>query len=235
MKNFLMAVGLLASAFAYSAPTCGFLEDAASEPAQKTSDLPEVLLIGDSIRQLYCPYVAEALRGQAEVKWPARENCQNTQHVLTNLSRWRGLVASPKVVQFNCGHWDAAHWDGDDEPLTSVEEYAGNIRKIIRRIRRYWPEAKIVFATTTKMNPSGEQGRNTRTTEAIRAYNAAAVKVAQEEGVAVNDLFAATEKWPASHYKDYCHFNKEASRRLGRIVAERLAKESGVAAPAMKP
>ena len=142
MKNLLMAVGLLASAFAYSAPTGCFLEDAASEPAQKTSDLPEILLIGDSIRQLYCPYVAEALRGQAEVKWPARENCQNTQHVLTNLSRWRGLVASPKVVQFNCGHWDAAHWDGDDEPLTSVEEYAGNIRKIIRRIRRYWPEAK---------------------------------------------------------------------------------------------
>ena len=51
--------------------------------------MKSIYLIGDSIRQLYCPYVAESLRGQAEVKWPARENCQNTQHVLTNLSRWR--------------------------------------------------------------------------------------------------------------------------------------------------
>ena len=205
--------------------TSGYLEDAASEPAKKSSGLPEILLIGDSIRQLYCPYVAEALRGKVEVKWP-KENCQNTQFVLTSLSRWRGLVASPKVVQFNCGHWDAAHWDGDDEPLTSVEEYTRNIRKIIHRLRRYWPDAKIVFATTTAMNPSGKQGRNKRTTESIRAYNAAAVKVAREEGVAVNDLFAVVEKWPASDYKDYCHYNKAASKRLGSIVAERLAKET---------
>ena len=227
---------LLVSAFASpsTAAPGEFLEDAANEPSRKASELPEVLLIGDSIRQLYCSAVAEALRGKAEVKWP-KENCQSSQNILISLSRWRGLVASPKVVHFNCGHWDVARWDGDAEPLTSVEEYARNVRNIIRRIRRYWPEAKIVFATTTTMNPSGKQGRNKRTTESIRLYNAAAVKVAQEEGVAVNDLFAATEKWPASHYKDYCHFNKEASRRLGRIVAERLAKESGVAAPAMKP
>ena len=213
---------------ASASPAKGFLEDAASEPAKKTSGLPEILLLGDSIRQLYCPYTEEALRGKAEVKWPVKENCQSSQNILISLARWRGLVASPKVVQFNCGHWDAAHWDGDAEPLTSVEEYARNVRQIIRRIRLYWPEAKIVFATTTKMNPSGKQGRNVRTTESIRLYNAAAVKVAQEEGIAVNDLFAATEKWPASDFKDYCHFNKEASKRLGRIVADRLAKEAGL-------
>lgn len=206
----------------------GYLEDAASKPAKKSSELPEVLLIGDSIRQLYCPYVAEALRGKAEVKWPVKENCQSSQNILISLARWRGLVASPKVVHFNCGHWDAAHWDGDDEPLTSVEEYTRNIRKIIHRLRRYWPDAKIVFATTTAMNPSGKQGRNKRTTESIRAYNAAAVKVAREEGVAVNDLFAVVEKWPASDYKDYCHYNKAASKRLGSIVAERLVKEIGL-------
>ena len=205
----------------------GYLEDAANEPSRKVSELPEMLLIGDSIRQLYCSAVAEALRGKAEVKWP-KENCQSSQNILISLARWRGLVASPKVVHFNCGHWDVAQWDGDAEPLTSVEEYARNVRNIIRRIRRYWPEAKIVFATTTTMNPSGKQGRNKRTTESIRLYNAAAVKVAQEEGVAVNDLFALTEKWPASDYKDYCHFNEEASKRLGRVVAERLAQEVGL-------
>ncbi|MBQ2623715.1 MAG: SGNH/GDSL hydrolase family protein [Kiritimatiellae bacterium] len=227
-KRWLTWTAVAAMVFGASAvASSGFLEDSANEPAKKSSGLPEILLIGDSIRQLYCPYVAEALRGKVEVKWP-KENCQNTQFVLTSLSRWRGLVASPKVVQFNCGHWDAAHWDGDDEPLTSVEEYTRNIRKIIHRLRRYWPDAKIVFATTTTMNPSGKQGRNKRTTESIRAYNAAAVKVAREEGVAVNDLFAVVEKWPASDYKDYCHYNKAASKRLGSIVAERLAKETGL-------
>ena len=203
------------------------LEDAAGHPAGKVSFLPEMLLIGDSIRCGYCEAVAEELRGKAEVKWPA-ENCQSSQNILISLVRWRGLVASPKVVHFNCGHWDAAHWDGDEEPLTSVEEYARNVRKIIHRIRRYWPEAKIVFATTTTMNPSGAQGRNPRTTESIRMYNVAAVKVAQEEGAAVNDLFTITEKWPASDYADYAHFSKEASKRLGCLVANRLAIESGI-------
>ena len=228
-RRWLTWTAVAAMAFCASAvASSGFLEDSANEPAKKASELPEVLLIGDSIRQLYCPYVAEALRGKAEVKWPVKENCQSSQNILISLARWRGLVASQKVVQFNCGHWDAAHWDDDAGPLTTVEEYARNVCLIIRRIRRYWPETKIVFATTTAMNPSGKQGRNKRTTESIRAYNAAAVKVAREEGVAVNDLFAVVEKWPASDYKDYCHFNKEASKRLGGIVAERLAKETGL-------
>ena len=230
VKHWLLLAGCL-HAFAFAHPSLaaakGYLEDAANGPAQKTTELPEVLLIGDSIRQLYCSAVADALRGKAEVKWP-KENCQSSQNILIALAWWRGLVSSPKVIHFNCGHWDVAHWDGDAEPLTSVEEYGRNVRKIIYRIRRYWPEAKIVFATTTTMNPNGEQGRNKRTTESIRMYNAAAVKVAREEGVAVNDLFAVTEKWPSSDYKDYCHFNDEASKRLGRMVAERLAKELGL-------
>lgn len=228
-SKLLVVCNLLVFALACSsaAATRGYLEDAANGPAQKASKLPEILLIGDSIRQLYCSAVAEELCGKAEVKWP-KENCQSSQNILIALAYWRGLVAFPKVVHFNCGHWDAAHWDGDSDPLTSVEEYACNVRKIIHRIRRYWPEAKIVFATTTTMNPNGTQGRNKRTTESIRLYNAAAVKVAKEEGIAVNDLFEVTKKWPSSDYKDYCHFNEEASKRLGHMVAERLAKESGL-------
>ena len=206
-----------------AAPKEKHLEDAASLPAAKpASGLPEILLIGDSIRIGYCRAVAEALAGKAEVRWP-KENCRNSQHILTALAAWRGLVASPKVVQFNCGHWDVSHFDGDEQPLTSVEEYGRNVRKIIHRIRRYWPEAKIVFATTTPMNPGGTSGRNVRTTEEIRRYNAEAVKVAKSEGVEVNDLFAVAEKWPASDYSDYCHFSRPAAARLGNIVASRLS------------
>ena len=205
----------------------GYLEDAKSAPAAKTSDLPEILLIGDSIRMGYCGAVSNALAGKAEVRWP-KGNCQSSQNILISLAWWRGLVSSPKVVQFNCGHWDAAHWDGDDSALTSVEEYGRNVRMIVHRIRRYWPEAKIVFATTTPMNPNGVLGGNARTTESIARYNAEAVKVARSEGVEVNDLFAFTEKWPTSDYVDYCHFSKPAAKRLGEFVARRLAVLAGL-------
>ena len=227
MKTTALSVLLAGLAVMSAHGQTAHLEDMASGPAAKASELPEILLIGDSIRIGYCEAVGETLRGKAEVKWP-KSNCQSSQNILISLARWRGLVSSPKVVQFNCGHWDAAHWDGDDSALTTVEEYGCNVRKIIRRIRRYWPEAKIVFATTTPMNPNGEMGRNARTTEAIRLYNAEGVKVAKSEGIEVNDLFAATENWPSSDYADYCHFNKAAAARLGKIVASRLAEVAGL-------
>ena len=88
------------------------------------------------------------------------------------------------------------------------------------------PAEKIVFATTTPMNTNGKLGGNPCTTESIRRYNAAAVAVTQAEDVAVNDLFAITEKWPISEYADYCHFTKPAAKRLGGIVADRLAAEA---------
>ena len=45
------------------------------------------------------------------------------------------------------------------------------------------------------------------------------------EGVVVNDLFAATENWPSADFADYCHFTKEANRRLGKLVADFLRKQ----------
>ena len=41
---------------------------ATSSPAAKTSDLPEILLVGDSIRIGYCGAVSNALTGKAAAK-----------------------------------------------------------------------------------------------------------------------------------------------------------------------
>ena len=202
----------------------GHLEDQRSAAAERVSAMPEVLLIGDSIRMGYCGDAGRELGDAADVRWP-KENCSNSQNILIQLPRWRGLVSNPKVVQFNCGHWDASRWVGDEEPITSVEEYGKNLRLIVRRLRRDYPDAKLVFATTTRMNPNGVVGRNIRTTDDIRRYNAKAKEVMAAEKVVVNDLFAATENWPSADFADYCHFTKEANRRLGKLVADFLRKQ----------
>ena len=164
----------------------------------------------------------DELKDVADVRWP-KENCANSQNILISLGWWRKCAsAAPAVIQFNCGHWDVSRWDGDDEPITSLDEYGRNIKLIIRRLRRDYPGATVVFATTTPMNPNGTCGKNKRTTEEIRRYNAKAVEVARAEKVPVNDLFAFVEKWPSSDYADYAHFSKEANKRLGRHVAEFL-------------
>ena len=213
----LIAVAVAVAAFGAGAANA-HLEERTSEAAAAVSALPEIYLIGDSIRMGYCGDVAQELEGKAAVKWPGC-NCANSQNILINLGYWRKFASSPKVIQFNCGHWDVSHWDGDEDSITSIDEYRKNVRLIIRRLRRYYPGATIVYATTTPMNPSGLKGGNRRTTEEIRRYNAVGVEVAKAEDVLVNDLFALTEKWPATDWADYCHFNAAANVRLGKAVA----------------
>ena len=185
-----------------------------------------VFLIGDSIRIGYCETVREQLADVAEVFYP-EGNCQNSQNILICLARWVAELADPEgidLVQFNCGHWDINHWNGMAEPLTSPGEYEKNIRKILFALRKYFPKAKIVFATTTPMNPdgSGMLRENYRSTEEIARYNAIATAVAKEQGIAVNDLFAVTKDWGEETYADYCHYTAEAFAELGAEVTKML-------------
>ena len=183
-----------------------------------------VFLIGDSIRKGYCASTREALSDTAEVFY-IDDNCRNTQYVITNLNAWANMFSTPTcvdVVQFNCGHWDIAHWCSGELSLTSEDEYARNLQIIINMISKLFPRAKIVLATTTTMNPSGQVGVNPRTNGEIFRYNEIAKAVASKNNIPVNDLFAITKEWDSSYYKDYCHFNDGANTVLGQAVATLL-------------
>lgn len=204
-----------------------YLEDFKAAPDQKNGDenKKHVFLIGDSIRMGYCERVRKNLEGIAEVYFP-EDNCKHSQNIMSSLVYWVSELPREQmnVVQFNCGHWDAAHWMGIDESNTSVEEYGRNVGKIARLLRKYFPNARIVFATTTPMNPSGLQGGNPRTTEEIKAYNCEGKKAAEANGLLIADLFAETENWDESAYADYCHFTPDGFDKLGDIVTENLKK-----------
>ena len=183
-----------------------------------------IFLIGDSIRLGYCEVVREQLLELAEVFYVS-ENCRNTQYVITNMNTWANMFDAPErvdIVQFNCGHWDTAHWCDGEKPLTSEMEYKRNIKIIIDMIRKLFPNAKIVFATTTTMNPNGIMGVNYRTNAEISRYNELATEVVLENGVEINDIHAVTKAWDSSYYDDYCHFTPQANKVLGEIVANAL-------------
>ncbi len=200
-----------------------YLEDRVEGRITEETQKKVVFLIGDSIRMGYCETVKRELADVAEVVYP-EENCRYSQYILTSLRAWSGLCDPERValVQFNCGHWDAAHWDGEDMPLNSPELYRENIRRIIARLRALYPNAKIVFATTTPMNPNGENSVNERTTQQIEVYNAEGAAEAEACGVPVNDLFAYMRDWPAESYADYCHLTPECFEALGGYVAQCL-------------
>src|SRR3954462_9398774 len=75
---------------------------AAGPGAEKS--LPTIVLIGDSIRIGYAPFVTEMLKGKADVV-AAKENGGDTTRVISNLDQW-AIVHRPTVVHFNCGLHD---------------------------------------------------------------------------------------------------------------------------------
>lgn len=205
-----------------------WVEQGESDVVFHTSrDKANVLLIGDSIRRGYCAVVKRELADVAEVFYP-EENCRSSQFIIFSLKRWAAMFDDPArvtLVQFNCGQWDAAHWSGYECSLTSETEYEKNIRYIIALLRKFFPNARIVFATTSAMNPDGgaiAAAVNPRTNEEVDRYNRIAVAVAEKEGVAVNDLNAYMREWGSECYKDLCHLTYEGFVRLGEEVARFL-------------
>jgi lysophospholipase L1-like esterase len=189
-----------------------------------TKDKKNVFLIGDSIREGYCKSVKDELSNIANIFY-INDNNRNTQFVITNLRAYCSKFNSPElvdIVHFNCGHWDIAHWNGAETSLTSIEEYARNLETIIELIKKLFVNAKIIFATTTSMNPCGQKGVNPRTTKEIKEYNSVAVEICLKDNVSINDLFEYVKDWDSSAYIDYCHYTDESNQKLGKIVAERL-------------
>ena len=116
-----------------------WIENGLSEVKYYCSDTKKnVYLIGDSIRRGYCLTVKEELSDVAEVFYP-NDNCRNTQHVITRLKKWSGMINDLNkidLVQFNCGQWDAAHWNEYPLSLTSESEYERNIKMFNKILSR---------------------------------------------------------------------------------------------------
>lgn len=195
---------------------------------QLNENKKQILLIGDSIREGYCEYTKNELSDIADVYYP-EENCRSSQYIITRL-RFYITLCNPETVDlllFNCGHWDVAHWSGTKYSLTSHKDYKKNIGLIVDIAKQLFPKAKIVFATTTPMNPDVKDNKdytNPRTTKEIIKYNSIAKKVCKKLNLPIIDLFDFTKDFDASAYKDYCHYTDEKKEVMGKYVASEITK-----------
>ncbi|MBR3502678.1 MAG: hypothetical protein IKO07_00360 [Clostridia bacterium] len=189
--------------------------------------MKKVFLLGDSIRVGYCAFVREMLAGQAEVYYSG-DNDRFAGYTYIGIPQWKNLAGNPDevaVVHWNNGHWDCAHFDRDGEPYSTVEEYAAWLPRVYRCIRRHFPNAKVIFATTTGIDPARyAEMSSPRSNEEIAAYNRAAEKVMADLGVPVNDLAALAASFPAAYYSDAVHFTDEGSHLLARAVADKVCE-----------
>lgn len=198
--------------------------------------MKKIVLLGDSIRMGYDKFVRSSLEGSAEIYYPS-DNCKFAQYLLRFLRDWTKdgtLPADADAVHWNAGLWDVVQLYGD-EPLTPPETYALMLERIHRHLTRYFPGAKLIFATSTSVIEKGYGPDLSRKNQTIEEYNAIARRVLEPLGETVDDLYAVSLTATAECRSDVTHFNTDAGRLLmGGAVVQCLCHACDIPPQAVK-
>lgn len=192
--------------------------------------LPNVLLLGDSISIGYTLTVRQDLKNSANVYRPMKEdgtpeNCgDSARWVRGDLDRWLQTNLKWDVIHFNVGLHDLKRVDpvkgaDSDDPskphLIGLETYKNNLEQIVRRLEK--TGARLIFATTT---PSVVTAHPLMLPEDVAVYNAAAFEIMRQHGVAIDDLYSKVlPEQTKLQIPDNVHFKNEGNIFLGREVS----------------
>lgn len=225
MKNLLLLLFLavvLASNFAVAAPDavppareaiewCDIWISHANE-----TNLPRVLLIGDSIVRDYYPEVEKRLAGKAFVARLATSRFVADPVLLMEVE----LVlndAKFDVVLFNNGMHGWQH---------SEAAYRKAFPKFIKTIRANAPKARLLWASTTPLRDGKGVTSDTKaeySDERIAARNSLAAEMVAAQNLPTVDLNSAVRGHPEFH-SDNVHFHGQGSQILAAQVSAAVEK-----------
>lgn len=206
------------------------------------NDLPNVLILGDSISIGYTPFVQDYLNGRANVFRPMLENgkpenCAGTTKGVDHIERWLNSSGKSEVtnsgsrwdiIHFNFGLHDIKHVDpvtGENSQnpkhpqQANRKQYKKNLEIIVEKLKA--TGAKLIFATTTPY-PDVVEGP-LRKPGMPQKYNRVAVKIMNKNGILINNLHAfMVPRMADLQLPKNVHFTEEGSRELGKKVVERI-------------
>ncbi len=188
-------------------------------PITDTPGLPRVLLIGDSISMGYTTPVRKELAGKANVhRIPT--NGGPTKNGVANLTKWLG-EGKWDVIHFNWGIHDLKIMP-DGKRQVEPADYEANLRKLVAQMKA--TGAKLIWATTTPI-PEGDLVP-ARKFGQVAEYNAIALRVMTENGVAIDDLNAhITPEITRLQTPHDVHFGAQGYTFLGKQVAASLTAQ----------
>lgn len=200
--------------------------------------LPSVLIYGDSISIAYHPYVREALAGKANV-YRLYTNGHHSADVIPQIKKMQEAMAPfipdgrwPRqwdVIQLNVGLHDLKYLkDGQmvsqgGKQVHTTQEYNQHLREALDYLKKNWPDAQLIFATTTPV-PENSVGR--MADDAAR-YNEVALEVLKDyPEIIVNDLHALTKPHQSEWWTrpGNVHFNRKGQKAQGKEVARVISK-----------
>jgi acyl-CoA thioesterase-1 len=200
----------------------------AQQPAKKKVDpafaavvddpkLPRVLLIGDSISIGYTVPTRQLLAGKANVH-RVPENGGPTTNGIAKLDKWLGS-GKWDVIHFNWGLHDVKLDTGKHQ--VPLDAYERNLAALVKTMKA--TGARLIWASTTPV-PEGKLSPPRKNDDVI-AYNAAARRLMEGQGIAINDLYAfALPRLKQIQRPVNVHFTDEGSQALAEEVARAIGK-----------
>ncbi|MCM8537337.1 MAG: SGNH/GDSL hydrolase family protein [Lentisphaeraceae bacterium] len=190
-------------------------------------ELPNILLIGDSISIGYTVEVRKMLKGKADI-FRIKTNGRYSAYGLQHLDKWLGKTKWD-IIHFNWGLWDVCyrnpksktqgHRDKLNGTLTATpEEYKKNLEQIITKLKN--TKAKLIWCETTPI-PEHEAGR--KLGDEI-AYNKVAEKIMTANDVKINQLHAHAllKLNEIQKAKGDVHYTLDGYKYLAQKVAQEI-------------
>lgn len=186
-------------------------------PHANETNLPRVLLIGDSITRAYYPGVEKRLADRAFVARLSSSAFISDPALLKQIEMVLGSMKFD-VIHFNNGMHGWQH---------SEAEYAAAFPAFLKTIRHGAPSAKLIWATTTPLKISPTNASPLEATDSrIAARNAIALKLVEPHGIPVDDLYSICSGHPEFH-SDNVHFNDQGIALQAAQVAGEIARALG--------
>jgi lysophospholipase L1-like esterase len=182
------------------------------------TNLPRVLLIGDSITRAYYPEVEKHLDGEAYV------GRLSSSAFISDPALLRQIEMVLKEYRFDIIHFN----NGMHGWQHSEAEYAEAFPKFVKTIQRCAPKAKLIWASTTPLRASPEKPEKDQATDdRIARRNAIALEYVEKRGISVDDLNTPMRGHPELH-GDNVHFNDQGvaiqAAQVAKAVAGLLSK-----------
>lgn len=182
------------------------------------SDLPRVLLVGDSITRGYFGAVEKQLAGKAYCARLTTSKCVSDPTFNDDLK----LILKQykfSVIHFNNG----LHGWGYSE-----EQYRDGLLQTVVALKEHSDGAKLIWATTTPVREKSDLAKFEERTARVKVRNDLAAEIMAQHQVSTDDLFDLVADLPELSSSDGVHFNGLGNKALAQQVASSVAEKLAV-------
>lgn len=178
----------------------------------------KILLVGDNINLGYRNIVKNNLSDWAKVFFP-KEQGKIAADVYRALNEYLGVDEEVALVYWNTGLCDAARVFGD-ELQTPIAVYTDYLERTAVRLRKLYPNAKIVFASAT---PVLESLCGDISNHDIDMYNKSAYEALQDKVDMCDNLYEFMCEAGDDFYDDAAHFNAKGNYKLAAHICDLIS------------